>query len=187
MEHGPDLTEPALGPETSEHAQKDGPMKSRLIVALASGALALTMIPAAASAAPPTTGVDVVVSAGTTIYAPAAFRIGSGFPGQTVGAANVQTVEWLSNEYPLYLTAQLSDLVGVTTSTNTIDASDVHYWAGSTDHGSLDTVQNVAQFLDVSDGTLESRSSQDFTLRVFIPSVNADDYFGTLTFGVEVP
>ena len=171
-------------------------MKSRLFVALASGALVLAMVPAVASAAPNaqgnTTVVDVNVTAGTTIYAPAAFRIGSGYPGETVGSANVQQVQWYSNEYPLYLTAQLSDLVGIGAPANTIDAKNVHYWAGVVDKGSLDAVRSVVQFTNVAgdtdtNGTLEARSTQDFALRAFIPSANADDYVGTLTFAVEVP
>jgi hypothetical protein len=158
-------------------------MKSKLIAACAIGALALILVPLTVSAAGPTT-VSVQVTTGTTILAPAAVTVPSGFPGQTTTSPNA-TVSWWSNETGKVVSAQLDGALTGTNPVHTIAASDVEVSSPTYAWGTLDAVRPVANIADVSGGTIEGASSSTFNIRVHIPSAAADTYSNTLTWSVQ--
>ena len=182
----------------------------KLITLAAAGMLLVAMLPATASAATGdtncngnggsdcVTGVTLVVTIGTTIYAPADFTIGTGFPGQVVTSA-LQTVEWLSNDTGLDLAAQLSDMTCTVTSgtcvnagTNQlIDNEDFGLIVGAGSENAFGSTPlfvhalavTGAEKTDLADG--DAADSQDFNIVAHVPSVHDGDYTGTLTFSVQ--
>ncbi len=161
-------------------------MKSTLIAACATGALALLLLPAAVLAVNPTP-VSVTVTTGTTITAPAAFSIGSGFPGQTVTTVAPQDISWWSNETGKTLTVTL-DTALTSPASNTIAQADVEFAssvAPYTGWVALNASRPVADIADVSGGTNEAQSAAQFDLRVNIPSAAAGTYSSTLTWTVQ--
>jgi hypothetical protein len=118
---------------------------------------------------------------GTVVYAPAAIDIGSGFPGQVV-TSDVATVGWISTD----ITNNLSVSLGATG----LDDGASHYIGRKdvlllTTTGGVDTL--VGDFTDpcvVVSYPLASNAvdSQQFRLRVNVPSAPAGWYAGTLTF-----
>lgn len=95
-------------------------MKSRLITALAIGALTVGLLPGVASASGnlacevdnaandciKQTEVTVTVSEGTTIVAPALVSIGTAFPGQ-MATSEAQNLSWWSNQQGMTIFADL--------------------------------------------------------------------------------
>jgi len=117
---------------------------------------------------------------GTVIYAPASIDIGSGFPGQTVTSASTGTVSWISTEVDHYITVALDG-----------DLTDgaLHYILKG-DIGFLEPAYSTVTWfgtgaLDVTKIASSALDSQDFKLRVRIPSAPAGTYSGTITWGVR--
>lgn len=94
-------------------------MKSRLVTAIAIGALAAAALPGVASAAPDLscavdnantcaaeTQVTITVTEGTTIVAPGLVSIGSAFPGQ-MATSEPQDISWWSNQQGMTIFADL--------------------------------------------------------------------------------
>lgn len=158
-------------------------MQRTLIGAVATGALAVLATAAVATAAGPTT-VSATVSGGTTILAPGAVNIGSGYPGQTI--SNSGSVSWWSNEAGKQIAAQLDgDLSdGALPTAHSISAADVKLTSPAhlTPSG-LNNVSPVATIPSVST-TLEAPSSSGFTLTLLIPSAAEGTYTNTLTWSV---
>jgi hypothetical protein len=166
-------------------------MKSRLITALAIGALTIGMVPGVASAAGPdnaegsTTDVTVYVDAGTMFYAPAAFEVNASgnvadIPGVTVTSGS-QTIEYLSNE-PLNLI-----LVDMTTTltkgldsipdgnVKVLDADNADVLLGNFGSGPVE--------IDVVTGNTGNDVEEDsFKLQVKLPATPSGTYVGELTF-----
>jgi hypothetical protein len=182
-------------------------MKSRLLALCAAGALIMTVAPAIVSAANPScnpssgpatgtvcdTGLTLTVKAGTTIWAPSTISVTAGFPGEVTASAS-QTVYWLSNEDGKHLTVSASSLdCALCTGTyKSIDNEDIAFNDGTNDNwlGSAYTVASSLtadgkEYIVAGPGGLqETRNSQAFTIKVAVPSVEAGDYAGTLTFSV---
>jgi len=173
-------------------------MKSRLITALAIGALSVGMLPGITAAADPiadgTSVITVTVDLGSTVIAPADFSVGSARPGVSTTSGS-QTLTWWSNEAALkniYLTMG-ADLVAAPGG-QTIAMYDVSISkdAGTTWTALATRPANSAQrfmlgdILSVATKTNENADTQPFLIRVFVPQAAAEDYTATLNIAAEL-
>jgi hypothetical protein len=186
-------------------------MKSKLIALGAAGAMLIALVPAVSAANPPcdptdgvgaaqNTGVPVAVcdttlnltvTLGTTIWAPASINIGSNFPGQYQESA-AQIVEWLSNETLMELDVSMAGLAATNASTHKTIANDQMYYvvdpAGTPVLNNMATPYTIAADLVETGATFDTKDHQHFAVGVDVPSVVADnDYTGLMTFAVVDP
>lgn len=173
-------------------------MKSRLITALAIGALAIGMLPAVASA--DNTGdaqnVTVTLIEGTTVVADASVAFGSGgYPGQWVNTPD-ETVQFWSNDDNAAIKAQIGAFTGVnhgkSIAANNVNM-DVVAISGDPTPDAIGIANDkavgggsavTAVTVDYSGETSEVAYSFDYNLDLEIPSAPADDYSATLTWTV---
>lgn len=180
-------------------------MKSRLITALAIGALAAGLLPGVASAAPDlscafenpvdscsgATGVVVEVTTGTTLEAPAEIDMTAAFPGQIATSNEVNFTYW-SNEGGKTISGVLDgnfvrDNQGGGDAT-TIDSDNVE--VSSPDYGNysswyvFDTVRPIEDIVDVQAATDEDGKTATLKLRVHIPSATEGHYNATMTWSL---
>jgi hypothetical protein len=179
-------------------------MKSKLIALGAAGALMMALIPVAAAANDigSTTVVSVTVSEGTTIFAPAAFSIGTGIPGVTVTSSR-QVVEWYSNATATkYLGVILANLANGGSSIPAADVKMALSISSTPTYGAyaaLDTSTKLSMVPKMGAGCTttpgvdyadvcpsgDTRGSEGFLLQLLIPTVPANTYSGTMTFSVN--
>ncbi len=199
---------PGVGPKAVSAMQEKHMRKLFTLVAV--GAMVAAMIPATVSAAGnsegKTSGVDVVVDTGTTVYAPATIHLttdaGSGdpgaykagttnaIPGQTFG--NTAVIEWMSNESSkgIYITLSTALTGGV--GAKVISPTDVSLqdtapsWHAFADTSTALWIKNITGVRYGATYALDTRETATFGLRVFIPATVADTYTGVVTFTVGV-
>ena len=131
----------------------------------------------------PRARVRAVMVLGTTLTAPTAIPIGSGFPGQTVTSA-AYPVSWLSTEIgkrvTAVMTADASDGAGAHDLRRRYRRSSPTNGTTDTVIGPLSTAQDVATITSAA-------GSQLIKLRLRIPSAVAGTYTVSLRFDVVGP
>lgn len=188
-------------------------MKSRLITALAIGALAAGMLPGVASADPGlsceldaqttcvgATAITVTVTEGTTIIAPASVAIGSAFPGQMV-TSGPQSISWWSNQQGMTIFADLvADPFYDADNDDVKDVDEVSFAEANVELGSDDShLYDVSAYdemrafgvapvpvqdIEFDGSTDESASSGHFKLEVHVPQATEGTYEAAITYTV---
>jgi hypothetical protein len=187
-------------------------MKSRLITAIAIGALAAGLLPGVASAAPnlsctfegsedcaAETEVNVTVTEGTTIIVDGLISVGSAFPGQKV-TSEPADIEWWSNQEGMTIFANMDadpfqdDGAGGGVAGNherdgeevVFDMDNVELDTSDSDYSNAVFGSGALPLQDVqfNGATDETSDTGTFTLTVHVPQVDEGDYVAFMTYTV---
>ena len=161
-------------------------MQSRLISALVAGALALAVAAPAMAAdnTPATTTINVEVSAGTTLVAPASYDL-SGYPGQAVN--DTEAVGYYTNEDQMVITVDVGDVTcqdascGFGTTPDVILDDNVFVTTADTSNLSMASVRDVNEMVE----NQYSEQTENVRFDLTIPSVRVGTYSGTVTFDLR--
>lgn len=161
-------------------------MQSRLISALVAGALALAVAAPAMAAdnTPEETTINIEVSSGTTLVAPASFDL-SGYPGQAVNDQEV--VGYYTNEDAVVITVDVGDVTcvdascGFGSTPDVIQDDSIFVTTADTNNQDMASVRDVNEMVE----NQYSQQTENVRFDLTVPSVRVGSYTGTVTFDLR--